>query len=302
MNNSLKNKIRKSYLYKKYQDLKLFYQYKSFHPSRLKLPNSENYIFTNWKEPRGRAILRSRGNGQPFIKKFWNTVVKEIQPDIILDCGVNYGELLFFPVYKKGARIIGIEADNNLEYFLEKSRSLHPNKDEIEIYFALASDKEEDTFFFVDKEWSGRSSAIFQDRFNPQNVEKLKVQSITIDGLFKDIDIKGQSLLFKIDVEGYEPFVLKGMKNTLTETKSQIGCIEFNSEFFKKINYSPDDLLKELFDRFHLYSVSDGKGLVPVEKPEISFLQNIYQTKEIKTDILLFSDKSIKERLNLTIN
>jgi hypothetical protein len=55
--------------------------------------------------------------------------------------------------------------------------------------------------------------------------------------------------LMKVDVEGYEPLVLRGMKRLLEAGPLQI-ILEFNPELLKQGGKEPAEFLRELAERF----------------------------------------------------
>ncbi|MDL4843072.1 FkbM family methyltransferase [Aquibacillus rhizosphaerae] len=214
-------------------------------PQKITLP-SARILYVNAKENRGRALLISNGTTQKRLHHFWTHAVKEYRPDLVIDVGVNYGECIFSATYPLESNIIGIEANRNLLKYINRSKDAHPNKAQISIINAIASDKElDENFFYIDKHWSGTSTASYIPKHSL--VEKVPVSSITIDGfLDKDKNRSYRSVLFKVDVEGYEAFVLKGMTNLITNSPSLLGFIEFNSEYITKSGYDVEVFLNFL--------------------------------------------------------
>ncbi len=156
---------------------RLVLRLKQLNPKSVIIHNSLNCLYADRNEPRGLAVLYCKSSGQPFLKSFWTKAIDIYHPGIIIDVGANYGEVLFLPTYEKGVRVIGIEADTKLVKWLNKSHAAHANKNQIEVICALANDKEEGvTEFFVDKNWSGRSSALASDTgdFEKRQVKNLR--------------------------------------------------------------------------------------------------------------------------------
>ena len=71
-------------------------------------------------------------------------------------------------------------------------------------------------------------------------IEKVPVKTITVDSLFYD-GLSYETVLFKVDVEGYEAFVLKGMFEIFKNCYSAIRFIEFNSNYIEKSGVNADD-------------------------------------------------------------
>lgn len=270
-------------------DLLILRLYGRLRPKKLRLPGSNHTMYVNPRENRARAILKCRASGQGPTKELWRRAVEALEPSIVLDVGLNYGEIVLSQRYDAKARIIGIEANPLLMPYLERSRVEHPNARQIEFHCALASDQSDSTStFFINRRWSGSSSAIL-DATRP-GVERCEVQSLAIDSLFAGHDLSDQRLLFKIDVEGYEPLVLRGMQRLLRECECWVGIIEFNTAFLAKVGENVDEYLQTLADRAQVYSV-DRHGKTASVDPA-NARQSLEQTpgqREIEVDLLLIS-------------
>lgn len=244
-------------LYNSIRDMKLRWKHKSWNPSKVELQNG-NRIYVDWKEPRGHAILRTQAKGQPEIKSFWRCTMLEYDPDIIIDCGANYGELIFSGRYRQDQFAVGVEANPVLYSWLSKSHSAHPDRERIHIVNALiSSEVGDDTTFYVDNQWSGRSTAITDHGFT--DFREVQVKMTSIDNLLLDVPVTAKKLFFKIDVEGYEPYVLQGMLKVLSQVSSAIGIMEFNPEYLSKVQYSLDSYLNMINKHFSVVAEIDQR-------------------------------------------
>ncbi len=258
-------------------------------PKKVTFPSS-TYIYVDPNENRGRAILLTGGITQNRLFKFWSKSVQECSPDLIIDVGVNYGECIFSTIYPSHSLIYGIEANHYLLGYIKKSKEAHPNQEQMTIINALASDKiEGQKVFYIDQHWSGTSSASYQPSHNM--IEKVSVSTVTIDSLFKEITCK--TVLFKVDVEGYEAFVLKGMKNLLMNCESAIGFIEFNSDYIKQSGVSAEEFFAFLQKNFRIYIYLEDDTLLEADQMDFSHLQNTLGTKYIHTDFILVAGKEV---------
>lgn len=218
-------------------NIDLLRKYGRLKPERMTLHGSGNAIFVNPSEPRGRALLRNFGTGQPGTKTLWRRALVSMQPNVVLDVGANYGEFLFLATYEEGTRVVGIEADPELYAYLVRSRAVHPNQQQIELHCALAGAEDgRETPFFVDTAWSGRSSALAHDTII--GAKTVMVSSVTVDSILAVMSGEPLRLLFKVDVEGYEPEVLRGMSTTLNKATCLFGIIECNEQLFRKLGVS----------------------------------------------------------------
>ncbi|MBM6619525.1 FkbM family methyltransferase [Bacillus suaedaesalsae] len=275
----------------------LFIKYKTLNiqklPSKIKLPSSFT-IHINPTENRGRALLIKNGITQQQLGTFWRESVSSFMPSIVLDIGVNYGECLFSVQYPEHTKIFGIEANHHLMKYVIKSLSEHPNRSQMRIIHAFASNEnQQEQEFYIDKNWSGTSGGkpIYSDR-----IEKDTVQTITIDSLLNDIDVTQQKVLFKIDVEGYEAFVLEGMKNMIEMCKELLGIIEFDSKYIKQTGVHIDEFIYYLSTTFELFIYDKRGTLQPMTETMCKELQKIVQTKDVHLDIVLHKRNERKNR------
>ncbi|MFJ5622812.1 FkbM family methyltransferase [Peribacillus loiseleuriae] len=273
-------------------DLGIYLKFKTLNidkiPNKIVLP-STNVLYVNSEENRGRALLISNGITQKRLSYFWSTSVKEFSPDLIIDVGVNYGECLFSTTYSDRTIIYGIEANHHLIQYIIKSREVHPNKTQITIINAFASDKDdEQKEFFIDKHWSGTSSASYMPSHNM--IEKVPVRTITIDSIIKK-DLTNGTVLFKVDVEGYEAFVLKGMFELFERCESAIGFIEFNSEYIEKSGIKVEAFFSFLQKYFTIYMYIEDDILVKADGVHYEDLKIIFGTDYIHTDLLVVTDE-----------
>jgi FkbM family methyltransferase len=269
-------------------DVGIFIKYKTLNiqklPSTVVLPSSQ-VIYVNTVENRGRALLISRGVTQKRLYNFWEKSVQKYLPDLIIDVGVNYGECIFSTSYPNHSKIYGIEANHQLIPYIKKSKEAHPNHSQMSIIHAFASDKDdEQKDFYIDQHWSGTSSASYIPSHNM--IEKVPVKTITVDSLFYD-DLSYETVLFKVDVEGYEAFVLKGMFEIFKNCYSAIGFIEFNSKYIEKSGVNADDLYLFLKSNFKIYIYLEDDTLIKADYIEFEDLQFIFGGDYIHTDIIL---------------
>jgi FkbM family methyltransferase len=283
-----------------YDDIDMFRKYKRFRPKKLRPAGSNNFIYVDPSENRGRAILRGFAGGQPELKKLWRNAVRTLEPTIVLDVGLNYGEFLFAETYSEKARLIGIEANERLQPWIESSKKDHPNSKQMELICALASDKKSEKHtFYVDPAWSGRSSAVQSAK---HKVERREIPSITIDSLFEGRPLNNETLVFKIDVEGYEPFVLRGMQQLIKDCPRAVGLMEFNSQTLQQLEVDIEEFLAFLLEHFQVYMVDHAGHITPIKKADFTLMQEALGTKDVETDLLLISQEGIVSQMQLVLS
>lgn len=94
------------------------------------------------------------------------------------------------------------------------------------------------------------------------NVHSEQIETITLDAFVQEKSIK-QIDVIKMDIEGYEPFALKGMKESLTKFKPLV-FIEIEEVLLSKFNYKAEDVFQYFWDLgYSAYLIQPGKKLKP---------------------------------------
>lgn len=262
-------------------------------PSQIRLPSS-NVLYVNPNENRGRALLIKEGVTQARLSEFWSRAVQNFEPSLVIDIGVNYGECLFSVTYSPSAQVYGIEANKQLFKYIIQSKEEHPNKEQIHLVHAFASDREEEEqLFYIDTHWSGTSSASYMP--SHRMIEETVVPTITVDSLFEEEEIGAHDLLFKVDVEGFEGFVLKGMEKLLENCRTAVGVIEFDSHYLQNSGIDMDEFLLFLQRYFTVYIYDASDRLVPVPTLTYAALKKLFKSEYVHTDFLLLTDDTLKD-------
>jgi FkbM family methyltransferase len=280
-------------------DAGIFFKYKTLNsnklPSQIKLPSS-NVLYVNPNENRGRALLIKEGITQARLSSFWSSAVRQYEPTLVVDVGVNYGECLFSVSYPEGTKVYGIEANKHLFEYMVRSKEEHPNQAQIQLVHAFASDTEkEDQLFYIDTHWSGTSSASYMP--SHQMIEETIVPTITVDSLFEQDELSAHDLLFKVDVEGFEGFVLKGMEKVVKNCRTAVGLIEFDSHYIRNSGMDIDEFLLFLHRRFTVYLYDAEDEIIPASGITYTELKKLFKSEYVHTDFLLLTDEAVKSRL-----
>lgn len=215
---------------------------------------------------------------------------EHLQPDLFVDVGVNYGEcLLSLPLNSK-TRVIGFEANPNLIPFIE--RSIRYNDDlQVSLRPVAVSDTTQETLaFYINKAWSGKSTAAAQTTANARNMDKILVASTTLDAELLPMAQGLNTVLVKVDVEGLEPRVLAGATAFNKAVPNVVYLIEFDTKFIKADGRTPEDFFAQLSDDFRIY-LAQRREISLVS--EYSDLDNIKgKTGRVHCDFLLVRSES----------
>jgi FkbM family methyltransferase len=281
------------------QEIQIIRMHRRFRPDCVRLPGASNFIFLDPRENRARSTLVNLGSRQLALRELWQRAVAAFDPSIVIDVGLNYGEFLFVANYSPSARLIGIEANDKLGRWPEKSKQAHPNANQIELIYAVAADRNVDRHpFYVDAKWSGRSSACLDA--DAGHLLRCEVPSITVDSLFESRDLSNDTLLFKIDVEGFEPRVLKGMRRLITTCSRSIGIVELNGRSCKT-TIEFDEYISWLRSLFAVYSLGRPGEVTRLRDVSSEILPADTRMQDLKTNLLLLSNDGLLSALSLVV-
>lgn len=182
-------------------------------------------------------------------------IAKSKNIDYFFDIGANHG---YYSI--KVSHILPQCTIYSFEPFsynvdmLQKNIELNHFKN-ITIIKKAVSDKEQRlNIYFSGEENDGSTSCIPQFENNDIYEE---VEAITIDKFIKGQSLEG-TMLFKIDVEGFELNVLKGMRDTL-RTIRPILFVEHNDETAKSAGYKLKDIVQFMAElNYNAYDISEG--------------------------------------------
>jgi len=220
--------------------------YKISNPIKIFILLITNFIFSifgknkYWSSPQGRLYLNDNDpTSTRIILGTFEKKEKEAllffagKDDSFVDVGCNIGFYSFL-LSSKVSRVFSI--DPYPENLKKLSKTLSFNKiKNLNIIEAAASSSNSVINFHVDK-YSGLSHIQPKDPYKNQissKKETIKIRTFQIDDL--DLD---ENTLIKIDVEGHEMEVLKGMKRTLELQKIRLIMIELYDDYLKRYNSS----------------------------------------------------------------
>lgn len=205
----------------------------------------------------------------------WCRAVTQLNPDIVLDVGANYGEFLFAPTYPTDTRVIGVEANPALWPHLERSRGWHSGASQIEIErVAAGAFRSGSIDFFIHPRATGKSSMHRRE----QGGQVIQVPQIPLDDIVGDQPIR--MMVFKIDVEGHEHQVLAGMRLALARCGGAFGIVEHNPSLIREAGGDPADHLNWLRETFPIIRAVARRGSVPVQlDPESSKPVDLFLAK-----------------------
>lgn len=247
--------------------------------SKLFNVNSRTYIFNTSDDK--RVILASPTKRQLNAfkrtiedkKKFFSTIAEEtksLEGNVIVDIGANLGywSMAFNKYFRREKIIFAIEPDKRNVNFL--SYNLKNEKNIMIIQAGVGSKNEIKTFGIPDfqklrKGEQGVNTGNISIYHNNSNSND-KIKIVELDSLLSLFFSKNDRvLIIKIDVEGHEMEVVKGMKNTIDEA-TPVVILEINPNTQKLAKYNLNELLK-YFEKYKCYIpkninfIIDDKGM-----------------------------------------
>lgn len=268
----------------------VFFKSGTFFPKSMKTPVTRKRVFMNCSDERAykKIAIDFARNRESTPMRFFRDHVTHLGQVLCLDIGANYGECFANAEYGAAA-VIAIEANPLLLPFLEKTRSAHPDKDKIHLKNVLVADKcEENVDFHYSETWSGGGSAAVKGN----NPKKMSLPSQPLKDIIENAGCDGfDSLLLKIDVEGYEGRVLGPYLEEMSN-KRVAGIIEFDTEMLQAAGTDPQVFYESLAERFHVfYTKRRSTELTKVSG--WSDLIGMFSKKEFHCDLALFSEEHL---------
>ena len=195
----------------------------------------------------------------------------------ILDIGANIGyyTALFSQLAGVNGTVIAVEPDEESYKYLTKSVNSFNYKNVFSFRLA-ASDNRQKLPLYISKDNRG------DNRLYSTNKKRnsIIVECLTVDELLKNNKIENLDLI-KIDVQGYEPKVLKGMRNIVKSSKKLIILSEFWPKGILEAGEKPKEFLTTLRKmQFQLFELKKNGSLI-ILKPcdDVQFIKK-YQGRK----------------------
>lgn len=184
--------------------------------------------------------------------------------DVFVDVGANVGHFTMLAA-KNQVKVFAFEPIKKTFNKLEKNIKLNGLQDSVVLYNLGVGNKNETLEFIIDKDVMNSVAT----RISSQNVQ---IEVVQLDDKLKGIN----PTMLKIDVEGYEWFVLEGAKNILSSNELKYILIEFNNSGQK---FGKEDILiHDLLLKYNFYPFCYN--------PESSKLQRIDSFRKDKFNTL----------------
>lgn len=188
--------------------------------------------------------------------------------DTCLDIGANFGyfSILMSELSGNSGKTIAVEANPRIANFLKLTRLVNGGKFDL-IQSAISDRKGEAIMTITDHELGGgtiKPNELIAGR------SQVSVPTISIDELLEERNIQKVDVM-KIDVEGVEPLVFKGMTDTLKRNPQLQLIIEYSPSIYEDTL----QFTEFLFSRFKVYQATNVERITELKHSEIANLCSI---------------------------
>jgi len=142
------------------------------------------------------------------------------QEDAFFDVGANVGSYTLLASGACGSKTIAIEPAQNTFNILNKNVVLNNLDDKVTLVNAIAGEEESSLVFSKNQDTTNHVISSAESEMAAESLPVIKIDSLLATAI---------PSLIKIDVEGYETMVLKGMENTLAQPVLKAIIIELNN-------------------------------------------------------------------------
>ena len=220
-----------------------------------------------------RCLVR-RGIHEETLTKFAINAIKK--GDVVLDVGANIGyyTLIFAKIVGENGHVFAFEPEPS-NFDLLKKNVMVNNYRNTSLEKIAISNKNGNTKLYLNKANAG------EHRIYLSNTAKnnfLNVEMKTLDEYFKNNSIRDKISFIKMDVEGSEIGVIKGM-NSILENKKLTIMLEFDPVQIKNYGASPEELLNILANQGFSFSYED-KQKCSLEKCKMNDLLKFVKNSE----------------------
>jgi len=195
---------------------------------------------------------------QDSYEKLESDLVKQEvkNEDVVLDVGANIGyyTLLLAKLVGTKGKVFAFEPAPDNFFLLEKNISLNGYKNVVLENLALSNSNGHVDLYLSDESMGWHR--IYPSKFCSNN--HVKVEMIRLDDYFKNENIRDTISFIKMDVEGAEFGVLKGMTTILKNNKKLTLLLEFVPHYIREFGSNPKDLLNFLDEQgFEIFVIEE---------------------------------------------
>jgi FkbM family methyltransferase len=205
--------------------------------------------------------LANKGSYEPGTTAIFSSLLTE--GINVIDIGANIGYYTILAARRIGNGVVFSFEPEPFNFSLLQKNCDENQLRNVRLYRLALSDKRSRSQLYLSPTNSGGHSLFRRGRIFPS----IAVETSSLDLILPDIDVG----VVKIDVEGSELQVLRGMRNTIRKNKNIRMIVEYNPFLLLQAGVGADYLLNEIESlgfSFRAISERTGKAL-PLDHPEI---------------------------------
>ncbi len=208
-----------------------------------------------------------------MLDGFWETWLSQclariIEPGFVcLDIGANFGyfSLLMSSLAGDSGTTVAVEPNPHLARLLRMTASV--NGPGFKVADVALADQEGTAGLYIPDEVMGDASLIERTDRSFSRQRKIDVKMITLDALLAQMKITRIDVI-KMDVEGVEPLVFKGMSQTLQDNPDLRIILEYSPFLYEDARA----FTEYLFAHFSVQRIKDVAEPTLLSEPDISSL------------------------------
>ncbi|MGH3427166.1 MAG: FkbM family methyltransferase [Mycobacteriales bacterium] len=217
----------------------------------------------------------SSGTLEPYTLDLFS---RSLRPGMtVLDIGANIG---YYTVHAARAvgptgRVVAFEPDPRTAASLRSNLHANSVQDSVVVHECAASSSTGTRRLFLSS--TAAHSGLHATMDERSVVRAMEVEAVTVDDVLQGANVD----VVKLDVEGEESAVLRGMEQTIASSPRLRLFVEFNPLAFRATGASPEGLLEQLRSTFDEVHVIDERArrLVSPTPSALSGLRNLLCTK-----------------------
>ena len=201
--------------------------------------------------------------------------------DIVIDIGANIGyfTLIFAQLAGTTGKVFAFEPEPKNFELLQKNVKVNDYSNTINENYAVSDSNGNVSLFLAKNGIVGHRISNFDI-----NLNSILVKKITLDDYFTKLNLIDKINFVKIDVEGFEFGVLKGMTRIIEKSKNLKLFLEFNRVGIEAAGFDPKEILDFLYkNNFKIYFLNYNENSI----------------KEADKNQLLTSKDNLNENINL---
>jgi FkbM family methyltransferase len=198
-------------------------------------------------DERGRELNRRDGNFNPATLQMWQLLLRERAWTHVLDVGANYGEMLVNVDLPATARVVAFEPNPRILPYLKWN--LAEAGLPVEVIASAVSDQIGTAALLVNRGYSGTTRLADPDEAANGGWERVSVPTTTLTAMLGGAAaVQSMRVLVKIDVEGHEVPVLRGLMPALHDSAAFAALVEIKHLAREHLEWILEHFDVEIYD------------------------------------------------------